>query len=248
VSAASLVKEQVAQIKEALSKGACVVLVGRAGTGKTTALYAAAQELGYRVWTVDPLTDELDRVRVRLRSKPLVPLILHVTSADAVPLGRVRALVEAARECGVPVAVESVAPVEVEGCATVQFFKPRARDVARLVEELGLQYGAVRMYDDIRQVLLSQYGTMGYEEEVSATKRAERGLRSGKYEDVDDTVLSLLLDSAHLNFYGRDLYLFVKAVQAADRCRRGSPLSGFRVVKPVVVSYFLEKLKLVRKA
>jgi hypothetical protein len=129
----------------------------------------------------------------------------------------------------------------------VQFYKPKARDIAKLANELKIPFDKIKMQDDLRQVVLSQYGSMGYEGEKSTTKDLEQSLRTGKFEEINDTMLSLLLDSAHLNFYGRDLYLFIKSLQVTDKCKRGYPLSGFKVIKPAIISYFLEKLKLSRQ-
>jgi hypothetical protein len=240
-----LLKEQVAQIAEYLRKRPkpALALVGRTGTGKTAALHIAAKEAGFNVWSVDPLTEDLDAVVERMRLKPIAPTVIHV-SADGLGRSEVRRLVEEAKRYRAFLVLESTKPIEHDDVMEVQFYRPKARDVAKLAEELKIPFENIKMYDDLRQVMLAQHGSMGYEEGRSTTKEVEQGLRRGRFEEVDDRGLSLLLDSAHLNFFGRDLFFFVKAIQAADKCRRPEPLSGFRVVKPTVVSYFLEKLKL----
>jgi len=240
---------QIAQVRDYLTKrpAPCISLVGKPGTGKTSALYYVAEQLGYRVWTVDPLTDDIDKLVERMRLKPLVPTVVHVVSVDTLPHSRIAKLVDAAAKSNTPLVLESNETVGVSECVEIQFYRPKARDVAKIAEELGVPYDKIRMYDDIRQVLLAKYSSMGYDAERSATKQVEHSLKSGTYEGVDDTTLSLLLDSAHLNFYGKDLYLFVKALQVADKCRRPYPLNGFKTTKPTIISYFIEKLKLTRK-
>jgi hypothetical protein len=241
-----LLKEQVAQIAEYLARRPkpALALVGRTGTGKTAALHIAAKEVGFNVWSVDPLTDDLSVVVERMKLKPIVPTMIHVSAADELGRSEVRMLVEAAKRHRAFLVLESTRPIEHEDVMEVQFYKPKARDVARLAEELKIPFENIKMYDDLRQVMLAQHGSMGYEEGRSTTKEVEQGLRRGRFEEADDRGLSLLLDSAHLNFFGRDLFFFVKAIQAADKCKRPEPLSGFKVVKPTIVSHFLEKLKL----
>jgi len=238
---------QIAQIRDYLTKRtvSCISLVGRPGTGKTAALYHVAEQLGYRVWTVDPLTEDLDKLIERMKLKPMDPTVIHIVSAEAITHSRLEKVVKVAQKTNAFLVLESSEPIGVD-CMEIQFFKPKARDVAKIAEELGIPYDRIKMYDDVRQVIMAKYSSAGYESEKSITKEVEHNLKTGEYNDVNDTMLSLLLDSAHMNFYGKDLYLFVKAIQVADKCKRPYPLNGFKVIKPSIISYFLEKLKLTK--
>jgi vacuolar-type H+-ATPase subunit F/Vma7 len=243
-----MLQAQIAQIKEYLTKRPkpALILVGKPGTGKTFALTKAVEDLHYKLWTVDPLTEDLDEVSEKMRLRPIAPTVIHIPSAETLSRKEVSKLIEGAKRFRAFLVLESTEPMDHEDLMRVDFYKPRARDVVKIAEELKIPFDKIKMHNDIRQVVLAQFGSTGYEEERSATKETERALRTGKYEEVNDTMFSLLLDSAHLNFFGKDLFFFVKAIQVADKCKRGYPLEGFRAVKPTVVSYFLEKLKLSR--
>ena len=239
-----LFSTQIAQLMDFITKktGVCAILIGPPGSGKTAALNYVAGKLGYSLWTVDPLIDEdLDGVLKQIKLKPLIPTILHVL-ADHLSRGDINKLVKASKATSYVVVLEATSNIETE-CVEIHFYRPRARDVVKVMERLGLKPGEVKMYTDLRQ--LSKYSD-GYEVDRSLTKTLEAGLKTGQYDTVNDSALSLLLDSAHLNFYGRDLYFFVKAIQVADKCKRPHPLSGFKTVKPTIISYFLEKLKLAK--
>ena len=241
----NILQEQMAQIKEYLTRKSwpCLILVGRAGTGKTTALLHVARELNYKVWSIDLLTDDLDKVIWKMKFKPFTTIIIHIASADAVNINILSRIINEAKKHGNLLVLESTRPLGLE-CHEVEFYRPKAREIVKLIEQLNIPFDKVKMHSDLRQVVLSKYGTMGYDEEKTITKIVEQYLKTGRLEEVNDTALSLLLDSAHLNFYGKDLYFFIKTLQVADKCKRPEPLSEFKVVKPVVVSYFLEKLKL----
>jgi len=249
MSLAEVLRDQIAQVKQYLLERPkpALLLVGRPGTGKTFALHKAAEELRYRVWTIDPLTEDLDIVLKKMKARPLTPLIYHVTSADALSRSEVNELIECAKKSKAPLVLESTRSIEHGDLMEVQFYKLKARDAVRIAEELKIPVERIKMYEDVRQVMLAQFGSSGYEEETSTTKELERALKTGDFKECGDTALFLLLDSAHLNFFGRDLYFFLKAIQTADKCKRPHPLMGFKVAKPTITSYFLEKLKLVRQ-
>ena len=243
-----LLQEQILQIKEYLTKKPkpCLILIGKPGTGKTTALYYVAKELGYNVWTIDPMTENLDNVIRKMKFKSLFPIIFHIISVDILPMSKINNIINEAKKNNAFLVLETNIPISHEDCMEVQFYKPKTRDIVKIVNELKIPFEKIKMYNDIRQVILSKYSTMGYDEEKSATKEIEHGLKIGKIEEIDDKKLSLLLDSAHLNFFGKDLYFFIKAIQIADKCKRGEPLTGFKVIKPTIISYYLEKIKLLK--
>ena len=242
-----LLKEQATQIKEYLTNRPkpCVILVGKTGTGKTFCLQYVARQLGFKVWTVDLLVDDVDKLIDRLKLKPLIPTIVHIISAEAVPKPKIVGIINKCKLYNTPIVIETTKPLDIDVCMEVQFYKPKARDVVKLADKLGVTYDKIKTYDDLRQVVLAKYSTMGYEESLSTTKEVEHNLKTGTYTIINDSALSLLLDSAHINFYGKDLYLFIKALQITSKCKRPYPLNGFRVVKPTVISYFLEKLRLI---
>jgi len=236
-----LFNTQIAQLMDFITKKTetCAILVGPPGTGKTITLNYVARRLGYRVWTVDPVIDQdIDKVLGAIRFKPLTPTILHVL-VDGLTKSEIEKVVKASRDTSYVVVLEATTNVEAT-CIEVRFYKPRARDVVKVMEEMGIKPDQVKMFSDLRQLVFAKYGTLGYDTEKSLTKTLEESLKTGTYSETSDSALLLLLDSAHLNFYGKDLYFFVKALQISSKCKRPHPLSGFKSVKPVIISYFLE--------
>jgi tRNA uridine 5-carbamoylmethylation protein Kti12 len=243
-----LFNTQIAQLTDFITKrtGLCATLSGPPGTGKTVTLYYVAKKLGYRVWTVDPVIDQdIDKVLESLKFKPLSPTILHVL-IDGLARSEIEKILKASKTSSYVVVLETTNNIETT-CVEIKFYKPRARDVVKVIESIGLKPDQVKMFIDLRQLVFAKYGTLGYETDKSLTKTLEESLKTGVYSEMSDSALLLLLDSAHINFFGRDLYFFVKALQIADKCKRPHPLNGFKSVKPTIISYYLEKLKLVNE-
>lgn len=253
--------EQLNRIKEYLKNyrnSKPLLLVGSTGTGKTSSVMKVAEELGYKVWVIDcsmfgsmSLEDSVDNLLSKIRLKSIIPTILLIENINLLDRGLFEKLVKAIKNRSIPVIATSDIPINTDEFEVVNYYKPRARDLMRLVREvakdrsISINYEALNTRD-YRQALLSIYGSMGYDESKSITRELEESLKTGEYGDYDVGKLIYLLDSAHLNFYGNDLYWFVRSIVTAERVRDMEVLKGFRSEKPRIVSYFYTKLRLVK--
>ena len=230
------------------TKKGCI-LYGPPGVGKTESTYKIAKEFDYEVVEFNAsdergkeFTNELKRI---VQTKSLVKTLILLDEVDG-----------AEDQKGIAEAVQLSCKPIIMTCNDIRKINDKLKEVSAIIyyprPDLSNIVRAVKLRDyskvipDFRQAKLMRYGSMGYDPiPMSRREKLEKMVRSGKYDDIDDVDLVYLLDNAPYMFYGWRLYMYIRALETVDICKRPHPLNclNYRKVTKIGESYFFSKVK-----
>lgn len=209
-----------------------LLLHGEPGTGKTETVFRAADELKRNVVEFnasdDRKSDFLGKLKNAVRSKSLDQSIYLLDEVDS--LNNQSKLVEILEKTTKPILMTANEPWKLKKvrkyCADMKFFRPHTEDVVKNAEQRGVENMEGIMRDQ-RQAELKKFGSEGYQNETMKDM-LEYALSEGDYSNLDlsDSSFYWRLLERIDKFYGRDLYLFVKALAVAQKTGRPQPLKG----------------------
>lgn len=211
-----------------------LLLHGEPGTGKTAVVYRVAEDLGKSVVEFnasdDRRLDFLEKLKNAVRSKSLGDSLYLLDEADYVE--EKQKLSEILTRTTKPILMTANEPWKLgdvrKHCADMKFFRPRTEDVVKNAENRGVE-DMENIMRDQRQAELKKFGSEGYRSETMKDM-LEFALTEGDYSglELDRSSFYWRLLEKIDEFYGRDLYLFVKGLATAQRTGRPQPLNGLK--------------------
>lgn len=250
------------QLKEYIEKGIPCIAYGNPGIGKTSTVYAIADDLGFYVIEFNASDkrrkEELTSIYNRIRTKTFVKTLFLLDEADGITN---EALLT-------KIVVESIHPIVLTAnqlwkipkkaanrCKKVRFMDPRLEDVLERVKGIVSREGVRVSYDRISRDVRSSinatlYGSGNYEKKndfetiraIFKGRGVKRELSKGEMKDI----LTWLVDNGPNFYMGKDLHDFYELLGSIDLIGRSECLklipkgrhSG-RVRNP----YFLRRMK-----
>jgi len=232
-----------------------IILYGPPGVGKTSSTYLIAQKLGYMVIeynTSDNRNKEfMKKLLAAATNSSIYKSVILLDEADGIEDFRI--LLKVIIKAKKPIILTAnniyrIPPSIREMCTEVPFFRPRIKYVLQVAKqnagEKKVDYS--KLTPDFRQAEAIVYGSEGYTPNDTRNAKLSSMLKSGNFKDINTTDLIFLLDNSD-KFYGKDLYILLKAIEAADKCKCPYPLNGIKLNHKIGSSYFYEKLAVARR-
>lgn len=212
-----------------------LLLTGSPGVGKTESVYVVAEKLNRGIVEFnasDERTSEfLNKLRIALASKSLTNSIYLLDEADYVD--DKKGLLDILIRTNQPLIMTANEPWKLgrlrQACSEIRFFRPRMEDIIKNAEQLGVENKG-DMIRDHRQAELRKFNSEGYDDKTM-NERIDYMLRTGDYSGInfDRSYDYWRLIEESNKFYGRDLFLFVKALAVAQKIGRSEPLKGLKI-------------------
>ncbi|MCW1309287.1 MAG: ATP-binding protein [Candidatus Nanoarchaeia archaeon] len=219
------------------------ILEGQSGSGKTTFAEKILKQEGYDIIFVSPEMDEETVEKILSCRTGLTKSAILVEGIEAFD----RKIIELILKCDKPVIVTTTEIYRLDNhlkshSYVIHVPKPDVRTIMNILKKKNNEKKVaenISMLQDFRQASLSEYGSEGYQAEGGVY----RYLETGNIEYIEQKDITLLLDNAQSNFFGKELYFFIRALEIADRVGNLIPLKNFRKRFPKVErSYFYMKL------
>jgi Cdc6-like AAA superfamily ATPase len=248
---------QIREIKEFIQnwkKGNSLLLIGSSGTGKTASIKQVCEELKYGIWEIDYTDINFEDLMKKCKLKPIYNMVIIIDNIDELPESQQSKLIKIIKESNIPIIMTAYKQYQVNEdllkiCKVIQFYKPKAGDMLKLVNEVSKQLNLKPNYQalkgDFRQALYSVFGSQGYESEESLMQIIKNYFNNLKLEEINDKILITILDNSH-RFYGFYIYLLVKSLAVSDFTKRPEPLklNELKYSGSIIPSYFYEKLRI----
>lgn len=215
----------------ALEAGRHVLLYGPPGVGKTSAVYWAAEALGYEVYEVNAsdrrTSADLDELRRKVRYRGLRKWLLLLDEADGISDWRgVRRILS---ESVVPVVLTAnekrAIPKSVEMmCVTVRFDRPRVEEIAAKVREIAKKEGVTPNFKGLSRDVRSSINAALYGGTSYDTRKVEELVedifrRGWGGEKLNDALYIWLLDNIPNFYWGKNLFKAIRILALASRTR-----------------------------
>lgn len=249
------------KLKGVLHSRGRAYLYGDPGIGKTSSVFALANDLGLHVIELNASDarrkgeiDDLAR-RVAMRTfKPVVYLVDEVDGmsawgalAKAIAKSKHPIILIANRDDKVPKKVKNM-------CTRIRFYRPRVDEVARRIRQIAEAEGIAnpdmeQVTEDVRSSINAVfYGGMG-REITDQFKRVQAVFTGGGVStELKPKDLIWILDNAHRFLYGVDLAHAIELVEIAAKCRDTRVLEAMpRGVGTPQFPYFLRRISVMRR-
>jgi len=229
------------KLKESILKNQVVLLYGPPGVGKTSSVYAIANDLGYKVQETNASdkrrAEDMERVIRQVASNTFVPTIFLLDEIDgAESFSSIEKCVNNARNplvliCNNFYKVQKKAKKLTQICQIIQFKHPWISQISKLIERIEKKTGRKADYtnisNDVRNsILCAFYG--GQKNQVEDDfKTIANFFQKGEIDKLKDKHLLWLLDNGHENFKGRKLYSFYQVLAVVSATGRLRPLKQF---------------------
>lgn len=242
-------KKQIEYLSDWIKNGAKMgcIIYGPPGTGKTFTVKYVLKNLDCNI--IDDIeVDEYDRIKFVSRTKYPKKTIIVFDNIFKIDSKKHIQLLKKTKNKFIYITNDiSIFHHKLrELCAEIRFNRPDGRTLLKIAREYGINIKDFSgINGDVRQLLLKQYGSQGYDPEKTLNQYFMKYFTEGKFElEINEFMLAALLDNADL-FYGYDMIKFIAKVITADYTGRPEPLKGMPKVKPTSINmYFINKYKL----
>jgi len=235
-----------------------VILHGNPGTGKSSAVYIVAEELGYEVdesnASVDRTAEHIENLKSRFQTKPLFPTLFFLDEADSMDYKTQLKLTDAIETTTQPIvlAVNEIykvaeelrklcKPIEVKiSNKHLPFIVNRMKEIAKK-EGRDVTYEGVTI--DIRSSINQVfYGSYGYEPEISDFEKVSNVFKKG---EINDVPLIWLLDNVDNYYSGFEIYEVIRILSLVDKTGDRDLLSCLPKAKfgKAEYPYYLRKVR-----
>lgn len=252
------IKRLVKAVKE---KKPCIVH-GPPGVGKTSAVYALANEKNYKVQEYNASdkrkAEDMERVIRQVSSNTFVPTIFLLDEIDgAESFKSIEKCVNNTKNplvliCNDFYKVQRRAKKLTQVCETIQFRRPWISQVSKLIERIEKATGKKADYsnisNDVRNSILCAF--YGGQKNIANDdfKIMKNYFQKGETLKLESKHMLWLLDNGHENFKGKKLYVFYRILNLVSVTNKFSPLKQF-VSGRSMVHYprYLKRKKLFKK-
>ena len=217
------------------------ILHGPPGVGKTSSVYALANDLGYKVHELNASdqrkAEDMERIIRQVSSNTFVPTIFLLDEIDgAESFKSIEQCVNNAKNplvliCNDFYKVQRKAKELTQICETIKFKRPWISQISKLIERIEKKIGRKADYtnisNDVRNsILCAFYG--GQKGSTSDDFKIIKGFfNKGEIVNLEQKHLLWLMDNGHENFKGRKLYNFYRLLATVSVTNRFSPLKQF---------------------
>ena len=229
------------KLKENILKGRTVLLYGPPGVGKTSSVYAIANDLGYKVHELNASdrrkAEDMERIIRQVSSNTFVPTIFLLDEIDgAESFKSIEQCVNNARNplvliCNDFYKVQKKAKKLTQICEVIKFKHPWISQISKLIGRIEKKTGRKADYtnisNDVRNsILCAFYG--GQKNHITDDfKTIANFFHKGETKNLEQKHLLWLMDNGHENFKGKKLYNFYQLLATASVTNRFSPLKQF---------------------
>ena len=216
------------------------LIIGKPGAGKTYLIETIAKKFNKEVQEVEP-----DGNLIATASLFSDSVIYVIDIIDDYP-GKVQKSI-IRKYYPIPVVVTAYSKNNVINelieSSTVIYLNVQYQTIIQVATQEGISLTSLN--SDLRQLKLSKYGSMGYDNEKTYFESLKAQIKSGKYTDLDFNSQIILLDMADKMFFGWQLYLFVKSLSVAS-LSRPSAIDGFSFTgeKDMTSYFFAQKRRI----
>lgn len=211
-------EKAIQQLEEVIKAEGRALLYGEPGVGKTSSVYALANDLGYSVYEVNASDsrrkEELEELLTLTRMKGLRKHLYLIDEVDGLKNWSMMAniLVEATHPV-ILVANEryKVGKKVRDLCREIRYYRPRVQQVVTRVKEIAKKEGVEPDFsgvsEDVRASINAVFHGGERRESENQFNLVDRILRGkGGGEDLDEDDLIWLLDNLHRYYTGRNLF------------------------------------------
>jgi len=256
-------KDQISRLIMSIQVKRPVLIYGPPGIGKTSSVYAIANEYGYDVFEVNASDErkkeELARVLKIAKTKTLRKTIILFDEVDGMTRQNWRIIRTIIEESIHPVVLIANDEYKVpdwikKRVEMIRFYRPSLREILehikRIAEKKGIKVKKfTEITKDVRNSILSAfYGAETYEQttDFDVVKGFFQGKPNIDAVKKDEKLLIWLLDNAFY-FYDnyRDAYRAIQLIALADKTKRYEILEMLpkgRAVAEPVYPYFFKKV------
>lgn len=205
------------KLEECMKEGKPCLIYGRAGIGKTTAVYLIAEKLGYTVVETNASdkrrVDEMRDVLRRVRMTGFRKIIYLFDEVDGIKEGysTLNRVLKSSKH-PVVMTVNNLwrLPSELtEGCEKIRFYPPQLQEVVARVKKIVEKEGLVAKYEQITSDIRSSINAVTTGGETYQTENRfdlVRKIFAGEKVRVDMSILPWLVDNAPRFYRGRKLF------------------------------------------
>lgn len=217
------------------------ILQGPPGIGKTSAVFALANEKGYKVIEVNASdqrkSEDMERIIRQVASNVFFPTIFLLDEIDgAEDFKSIEACVNNAKNplvliCNDFYKVQRKSKKLTQVCEIIKFNRPWQSQISKLIERIAKETGRKADYtnvsNDVRNSILCAF--YGGQKNMSQDdfKTITNFFTKGDTSQLEEKHLIWLLDNAHENFKGKKLYNFYQALELVSRTGRFEILKQF---------------------
>jgi DNA polymerase III delta prime subunit len=199
------------------------LLVGKQGTGKTTAVYLVASQLGYEVDESNASdqrkTIDLKNLKTKLLAHSFVPTVYLLDEIDGIEKTSQNFLSEVIKASKHPVVMtandlQKITPTLKKVCKVIEV-EIKQQDLGSIVKRMkeiakreGVEVTFEKVTTDIRSSINCTFeGSQKYTPEENNFEKVKEIFKKGKPEKIS---LIWLIDNAHNFYYGKELYDVIK--------------------------------------
>jgi len=227
-------------VKAVEEKEPCIVH-GPPGIGKTSAVYAIANEKNYKVLELNASdqrrAEDMERIIRQVSSNTFVPTIFLLDEIDgAESFKSIEKCVNNTRNplvliCNDFYKVQRKAKKLTQVCKTIRFRRPWITQVSKLIEHIENRTGKKADYtnitNDVRNSILCAFYGGQKNRKNDDFKVMEDFFRKGETVQLKQKHLLWLLDNGHENFKGKKLYEFYQFLALVSITKRFNSLKHF---------------------
>lgn len=229
------------QFIDCITKNRPCILHGPPGVGKTSCVYAYANEKGYTIHELNASdqrkTEDMENIIRQIQSHTFFPTIFLLDEIDGAE--DFKALEECASNARNPLVficndlykVQKKAKKLSQICEVIKFNHPWTSQISKLIERLEKETGKKADYtnisNDVRNSILCAFYGGNKNQTIDDFKIVGNFFSKGDITQLEERHLIWLLDNAQQNFKGKKLYNFYQALELASRTGRFQVLQSF---------------------
>ena len=250
------------KLVKAVKENKPCILHGPPGVGKTSAVYALANDKKYKVHEINASDkrreEDMERIIRQVSSNTFVPTIFLLDEIDgAESFKSLEKCVNNARNplvliCNDFYKVQKKAKKLTQLCQKIQFKRPWTSQISKLIERIAEKTGRKADYsnisNDVRNSILCAFYGGQKNQTIDDFKTIKNFFTKGEIKDLEDKHLLWLLDNGHENLKGKRLYYFYRTLAIVSETGRLDPLKQFSGGKgKVQYPRYLKRKKLFKK-
>ena len=253
-------KKTIEKIMLLIQLGRPILIYGSPGIGKTSIVYAIANQYGYRVYEVNASDErrkeEMEKILRIARIKTFKPTIILFDEVDGLSRTSWGILKKILKVSVNPVILTANNEYRIpkfvkEMCGIIHLFRPSRRQILEHIKKIAEKHKIeIKDYSkishDVRNSMLALiYGAETYSQTTDFDV-VKQIFTEGKEVVFDQNLLIWLMDNAQYFYKNvRELYEVIQYIAMADLCKRSEIFSFFpkgRVMAETEYPYFLRRV------
>jgi len=208
--------EKFREAKKYIESNFPVILCGNPGSGKTSAAFAIANELGYSVSETNMSdarkTADLEEIGNSLKRDTMIPTLFLLDEIDGI--SNQKQLKKILKETRSPVIMTANDNLKIDMtlkkyCKFIKIYSPKSGEIVKLIKEISKKEGIKEVsYEhinrDVRSSINSAFNaSKNYDEEINDFELVNKAFKENERSMIDPI---WLLDNVHEYYHGMDVY------------------------------------------